>query len=65
MGRPRRISAAGTDRAPARRDLPCRNGIDRFLPKPALRAKIRDLVESEVEELELATDQALGRVEPK
>jgi hypothetical protein len=30
-----------------------------------LQAKIRDLVESEVEELELATDEALGRVEPK
>jgi hypothetical protein len=30
-----------------------------------LQAKIRDLVESEVEELELATDEALGRIEPK
>ena len=35
------------------------------IPKSALQAKIRDLVESEVEELELATDEALGRVEPK
>ena len=30
-----------------------------------LQAKIRDLDESEIEELELATDEALGRVEPK
>ena len=37
----------------------------RAIPKSALQAKIRDLVESEVEKLELATDEALGRVEPK
>jgi mRNA-degrading endonuclease toxin of MazEF toxin-antitoxin module len=37
----------------------------RAIPKSALQAKIRDLVESEVEELELAPDEALGRVEPK
>jgi hypothetical protein len=37
----------------------------RAIPKSALQAKIRDLVESEVEELELATDEALGRIEPK
>jgi mRNA-degrading endonuclease toxin of MazEF toxin-antitoxin module len=37
----------------------------RAVPKSALQAKIRDLVESEIEELELATDEALGRVEPK
>jgi mRNA-degrading endonuclease toxin of MazEF toxin-antitoxin module len=37
----------------------------RAIPKSALQAKIRDLVESEVEELELATDEALGRVDPK
>jgi len=30
-----------------------------------LESKIRDLDESEFEELELATDEALGRVEPK
>jgi len=37
----------------------------RTIPKSALQAKIRDLDESELEELELATDEALGRVEPK
>jgi len=37
----------------------------RAIPKSALQAKIRDLDESELEELELATDEALGRVEPK
>ena len=34
-------------------------------PKSALEAKIRDLDESELDELELATGEALGRVEPK
>jgi len=33
------------------------------IPKSALQAKIRDLVESEVEELELATDEAWTRFE--
>ena len=37
----------------------------RAVPKSALAEKIRDLTESELEELELATDEALGRVEPK
>jgi mRNA-degrading endonuclease toxin of MazEF toxin-antitoxin module len=37
----------------------------RAIPKSALQTKIRDLDESETEELELATDEALGRVEPK
>ena len=37
----------------------------RAIPKSALQLKIRDLDESELEELELATDEALGRVEPK
>jgi hypothetical protein len=35
----------------------------RAIPKSALQAKIRDLDDSELEELEL--DEALGRVEPK
>jgi mRNA-degrading endonuclease toxin of MazEF toxin-antitoxin module len=34
------------------------------IPKSALQTKIRDLDENELEELELATDEALGRVEP-
>ena len=37
----------------------------RAIPKSALQTKIRDLDQSEIEELELATDEALGRVEPK
>jgi mRNA-degrading endonuclease toxin of MazEF toxin-antitoxin module len=37
----------------------------RAIPKSALQAKIRDLDEGELEEMELATDEALGRVEPK
>ena len=37
----------------------------RAIPKSALQVKIRDLDESELEELELATDEALGRVEPE
>lgn len=36
----------------------------RAIPKSALRAKIRVLSEDELAELELATDEALGRVEP-
>ena len=36
----------------------------RAIPKSALQSKIRDLDETEFEELELATDEALGRVEP-
>ena len=36
----------------------------RAIPKSALQTKLRDLDESELEELELATDEALGRVEP-
>lgn len=37
----------------------------RAIPKSALQSKIRNLDENEMEELELATDEALGRVEPK
>jgi mRNA interferase MazF len=37
----------------------------RAIPKSALQSKIRSLTDSEVAELELATDEALGRVEPE
>ena len=37
----------------------------RAIPKSALHKKIRDLTEDETAELELATDEALGRVEPQ
>lgn len=36
----------------------------RAVPKSVLQSKIRDLTEDELAELELATDEALGRVEP-
>jgi hypothetical protein len=37
----------------------------RAIPKSALRSRIRPLLDTEVAELELATDEALGRVEPE
>ena len=37
----------------------------RAIPKAALQSKVRALTESEWQELELATDEALGRLEPK
>lgn len=37
----------------------------RAIPKGHLLNRIRDLTESELGELELATDEALGRVEPE
>ena len=37
----------------------------RAIPKSALQSKIRNLTEDELTELELATDEALGRVEPE
>lgn len=36
----------------------------RAIPKTALLSRLRPLTESELSELELATDEALGRVEP-
>jgi mRNA interferase MazF len=37
----------------------------RAIPKSALLTRVRALTESEMSELELATDEALGRVEPE
>jgi|SRR5688572_23975710 mRNA interferase MazF len=37
----------------------------RAIPKAALQSRIRSLTESELAELELATDEALGRVDPE
>jgi mRNA interferase MazF len=37
----------------------------RAVPKVCLKSKLRDLDELEWEELELATDEALGRAEPQ
>jgi mRNA interferase MazF len=36
----------------------------RAVPRSALRTKLRSLTDAELAELELATDEALGRVEP-
>ncbi len=36
----------------------------RAIPKTAVHTKIRNLTETELAELELATDEALGRIEP-
>jgi len=44
---------------------PCASPPDiRAIPRSALQKKIRDLTQEETAELELATDAALGRVEP-
>lgn len=37
----------------------------RAIPKSALDSRIRSLTDVELDELELATDEALGRVEPE
>lgn len=37
----------------------------RAIPKSALRSRVRELTADELAELELATDEALGRVEPE
>jgi mRNA-degrading endonuclease toxin of MazEF toxin-antitoxin module len=37
----------------------------RAVPKSCLRDRIRTLTDAEIAELELATDEALGRVEPE
>lgn len=37
----------------------------RAIPRSALESRIRPLTESELAELELATDEVLGRVEPE
>jgi mRNA-degrading endonuclease toxin of MazEF toxin-antitoxin module len=37
----------------------------RAIPKSALDTRIRSLTDTELAELELATDEALGRVEPE
>ena len=37
----------------------------RAVPKSCLRDRIRNLTDAEIGELELATDEALGRVEPQ
>lgn len=64
-----RASLAGTALIPSRSGAPPEDSVAlafqmRAIPKSALQAKIRDLGPEEMEELELATEEALGRVEP-
>jgi hypothetical protein len=47
-----------------RRLIPSRSRFKCAIPKAALDSRIRALTETELAELELATDEALGRVEP-
>ncbi len=64
-----RANLAGTALINASPDGPPGNSVAlafqlRAIPQSALQNKIRDLTEEETAELELATDEALGRVEP-
>jgi mRNA interferase MazF len=64
-----RANLAGTALIDASPDGPPESSVAlafqlRAIPQSALQKKIRDLTENETAELELATDEALGRVEP-
>ncbi len=65
-----RANLAGTAVVSATADGPPEDSVAlafqlRAIPKAALKGKIRNLTEAEIAELELATDEALGRVEPE
>jgi mRNA-degrading endonuclease toxin of MazEF toxin-antitoxin module len=64
-----RANLAGTALILASEDGPREDSVAlafqlRAIPKSALQAKIRMLSQDELDDLELATDEALGRVEP-
>jgi mRNA interferase MazF len=64
-----RANLAGTAVIHASHDGPSEDSVAlafqmRAIPKAALISRVRPLNESELAELELATDEALGRVEP-
>ncbi len=64
-----RANLAGTALITATDEGPSQDSVAlafqlRAIPKAALRSRIRSLSEAELSELELATDEALGRVEP-
>ena len=64
-----RADLAGTALIAASPDGPSQTSVAlafqmRAIPKSSLYVKIRSLTQNEHEELELATDEALGRVEP-
>jgi mRNA-degrading endonuclease toxin of MazEF toxin-antitoxin module len=65
-----RAKLAGTALISATTDGPPADSVAlafqlRAIPKAALQSRIRSLTESELAELELATDEALGRVDPE
>jgi mRNA-degrading endonuclease toxin of MazEF toxin-antitoxin module len=65
-----RANVAGTAVIPKSADGPPEDSVAlafqlRAIPKSALEAKIRGLTLDERAELELATDEALGRLEPE
>ncbi len=65
-----RARLAGTAMITATTDGPTTDSVAlafqlRAVPKQALMSRIRALTESEIAELELATDEALGRVDPE
>jgi mRNA-degrading endonuclease toxin of MazEF toxin-antitoxin module len=64
-----RARLAGTAMISAKVDGPPADSVAlafqlRAIPKSALESRIRALTDDEIAELELATDEALGRVEP-
>ena len=65
-----RANLAGTALIVASDDGPAEDSVAlafqlRAIPKSALETKIRDLTADELSELELATDEALGRLDPE
>ena len=65
-----RANLAGTALIVASDDGPAKDSVAlafqlRAIPKSALEKKIRDLTADELSELELATDEALGRLDPE
>ena len=65
-----RANLAGTALMVASDDGPAEDSVAlafqlRAIPKSALETKIRDLTADELSELELATDEALGRLDPE
>ena len=65
-----RAQLAGTALIEARPDGPSQTSVAlafqmRAVPKTCLTDRVRSLTDAEMAELELATDEALGRVEPQ
>lgn len=65
-----RARLAGTAEIAATDDGPPQTSVAlafqmRAVPKACLTARIRNLTDAEIDELELATDEAVGRVEPQ